>query len=243
MIIFIYIMTSLTYANYHYYDSEPRGWHWYDNPTPTYDDEDEETPDPLDAMNAENKAILRALYTARKYPTKENVKNYIAMQHAVMGEARKFSHVWEAVLIENPELNYAIKHPTNNYARMIEEDELRKKEEAAIQQLAKVSGLFFFYRSTCPYCRAFAPTLKQFAEQYGIKVVPITTDGISLPQFPDSRLNQGQAEAFGVKAEPALFAVNPYTQKAFPITYGLISFADLKRRILDIATQFDGDLI
>lgn len=240
-IILVSLIITNSYANDHYFDSKPQGWHWYENPVDQKND-DEEFTDPLDQMNAENKAMLRALYTARKNPTKENVKNYIAMQNTTTGEARKFSHVWEAVLLENPELNYAIKHPTNNYARMVEEDGLRKKEEDAIHALAQVSGLFFFYRSTCPYCRAFAPTVKQFADQYGIKVIPITTDGIALPEFPNSRINQGQAEAFQVRVEPALFAVNPYTHKAIPITYGLISIADLKRRILDLATQFDGDV-
>jgi len=33
-------------------------------------------------------------------------------------------------------------------------------------------------------------------------------------------------------------AMNPYTQQAFPIAYGLTSEADLKKRILDIATHF-----
>ncbi len=77
---------------------------------------------------------------------------------------------------------------------------------------------------------------------YGIKVIPITTDGISLPEFPNSFTNQGQAQKFHVTVEPSLFAVNPYTNKAFPITYGLISLTDLKKRILDIATHFDGDV-
>ncbi len=228
---------GIAYANQ--VENKPHGWHWYDDQSKQVE-ENYETVDPLEAMEIENQTIKRALYTARKNPTKENVKQYIQMQNKVTGEAKSFSQVWQSVLLENPELNYAIKHPTNNYARMIEEDELHKKEDAAIHQLAKVSGLFFFYRSTCPYCRAFAPTVKQFAEMYGIKVVPITTDGISLPEFPDSRINQGQAEAFDVKVEPALFVVNPYTKEKITITYGLISFTDLKRRVLDLAMQYSG---
>lgn len=221
--------------------SHSKGWHWYDNEV-DHKDEEQQTIDPIDQMNAENKAILRALYTARKQPTKENVKNYITMQKGVVKESKAFSNVWKAVLLENPDLDYSIEHPTNNFARMIQSDQENMQAEKTIHALAKQSGLFFFYRSTCPYCKAFASTVKQFADMYGIKVIPITTDGVALPEFPDSYVDQGQAEKFHVTVEPALFAVNPYTQKAFPITYGLISITDLKKRILDIATQFDGDV-
>lgn len=215
--------------------SKPQGWHWYD--APSKDEAEEDPVDPLEQMQIENENIKRALYTARKNPTKENVKQYIEMQNNVTKEAKAFSTTWQEVLLENPQLNYAIKHPTNNYARMIEEDEMRKREEAAIHRLAKISGLFFFYRSTCAYCRAFAPTVKQFAAMYGITVIPITTDGVSLPEFPNSHIDQGQAELFGVKVEPALFIVNPYTNEKITLTNGLISLADLKSRIVELAAQ------
>ena len=65
-IIFIQVLSSMSYANDNYFDSKPRGWHWYENPPDPSDDNDEEAVDPLDQMNAENKSILRALYTARK---------------------------------------------------------------------------------------------------------------------------------------------------------------------------------
>ena len=206
--------------------TNPTGWHWQASHE-TEEEEDES--DPLLNLQIENEAMKRALYVARKHPTKDNVKQYIEMQNKVTLEAHDFSDTWKQVLLENPILNYAIKHPTNNYARMIEEDEIHKKEEAAIHALASTSGLFFFYRSTCAYCRAFAPTVKQFADTYGIKVIAITTDGIPLSQFPDSRMNQGQAENFGIKVEPALFIVNPRTDEKIPVAYGLISLADLKR--------------
>jgi conjugal transfer pilus assembly protein TraF len=232
-------MNTGVYAEVSVESSKPQGWHWYD--APAQEETEDEPLDPLEQMQIENENIKRALYTARKNPTKENVKQYIEMQNSVTREAKAFSKSWQEVLLENPQLNYAIKHPTNNTARMIEEDEMRKKEEATIHRLAKISGLFFFYKSTCAYCRAFAPTVKQFAAMYGITVIPITTDGVSLPEFPNSRIDQGQAELFGVKVEPALFIVNPYTHEKITLTYGLISLADLKSRIVELAAQHERD--
>ena len=124
----------------------------------------------------------------------------------------------------------------------VEYDQQKLTEDAVIRELAKKSGLFFFYRSTCPYCQRFAPIVKAFAESYGLTIIPITTDGIALPEFPDSHPDQGQAEKFHVTVEPALFSVNPYTHQAIPIAYGLVSEAELKKHLLAIATRYEGDV-
>ncbi|MBX3709464.1 MAG: type-F conjugative transfer system pilin assembly protein TraF [Gammaproteobacteria bacterium] len=221
-----------------YYNEHAKGWHWYDDPKNNNEDDEVEASDPVVQMDAVRSTIKRALDQAVLYPTKENIKNYKIVQDQLSRQAEKFSNKWKEVLLENPELDYSLIHPTNNAGRMIESDQNHAKEDTAIKQLASTSGLFFFYHSTCPYCRSFAPIVKQFAESYGIKVIPITTDGISLPEFPNSYINQGQAQRFGVRVEPALFAVNPYTERAFPITYGLISLSDLKRKVYEIATGF-----
>lgn len=230
---------SWCYAgNNDYYSDHAKGWHWYDDPKNEIKDDEAEAQDPVIQMDAIRATIKRTLDQAVLNPTKENVKHYKEVQDQLSQQAEKFSARWKEVLLENPELDYSLIHPTNNAGRMIESDQNHAKEDEAIKQLASKSGLFFFYHSTCPYCRSFAPIVKQFAEIYGIKVIPITTDGISLPEFPNSYINQGQAQRFGVHVEPALFAVNPYTEKAFPITYGLLSLADLKTKVLEIATNF-----
>lgn len=240
-----FLMISYTVFNYcayasenDYYNEHAKGWHWYNDPKNEKDEDEVKSNDPVIQMDAVRATIKRALDQAVLNPTKENIKNYKVVQDQLSRQAEKFSNKWKEVLLENPELDYSLIHPTNNAGRMIESDQNHAKEDAAIKQLASTSGLFFFYHSTCPYCRSFAPIVKQFAEAYGIKVIPITTDGISLPEFPNSYINQGQAQRFGVRVEPALFAVNPYTEKAFPITYGLISLSDLKRKVLEIATGF-----
>lgn len=241
IVLFFYLgVISFAYADDKgYYDEHEKGWHWYDDPKKQEEDEEENSlNDPVIQMNAVRATIQRALDQAVLNPTQENVKKYKSIQDQLARQADKFSNVWKEMLLENPALDYSLLHPTNNMGRMIESDQERIKEENAIRALSRTYGLFFFYRSTCPYCRSFAPIVKTFAKTYGIKVTAITTDGISLPEFPNSYLDQGQAERFHVTVEPALFAVSPYTEKAFPITYGLISLSDLKRRILDIATKF-----
>lgn len=108
-------------------------------------------------------------------------------------------------------------------------------KEDAIAPLAKQQGFFFFYSASCPHCQHFAPRLKRFSERYGFKVLAISVDGGFLPSFPDAVMNDGQAKVFDVTILPALFLVNPDTQKAALVNEGTIDEAELTRRLLKIS--------
>lgn len=240
LILLLFTCANQTFAfEQGYFNDHAQGWHWYKDPKEHKLEEDDQN-DPISQMNAVRATVERAQAKMVLHPTKENVKNYIVVQNKVSGNAAELSKTWREVLLENPELDFSLVHPTNNAARQVENDLTSKKEQTAIQALAKSSGLFFFYRSSCPYCVRFAPILKDFAETYGLTIIPITTDGISLPEFPNSYPDHGQAAKFQVKVEPALFIVNPYTHQAIPVSYGLTSEADLKRKILNIAERAGG---
>jgi conjugal transfer pilus assembly protein TraF len=236
----LFFLSFSLYAEDHpsFYGRHATGWHWYDDPIDEDINENEKvSSDPTEQMSVVRATIKRALDKAVISPTQDNVKDYISLQNQLMAQSGRFSETWKEILLGNPALDYSLVHPTNNMARQIESDQTNLKEEAAIRTLAKQSGLFFFYHSTCPYCQKFAPILKSFTERHHITVIPITTDGISLPEYPDSFIDKGQKETFHVTVEPALFAVNPYTKQAYPVSYGLMSETDLKKRILEIANR------
>jgi conjugal transfer pilus assembly protein TraF len=224
-----------------FYENHAEGWHWYKN---YIEEEDapkiQESKDPVVQMKAVRATIERALDTAILYPTDANVRNYITLQNRLSNQASIFSGVWQKVLLENPNLDYSLVHPTNTLARRVDLDNQYKLEEEAIAKLAKEGGLFFFYSSSCVYCRKFAPMLKSFSTKYKISIIPITLDGGFLPEFPDSKTDKGQAARFNITVEPSLYAVNPYTGKAYPISHGMISEYDLRKRILDISQNFTG---
>jgi len=224
-----------SYADSAYYDEHATGWHWYHEKNLT---ENLKAQDPITRMNALKKAITYVLDKAILDPTEENVKAYIQLQTLVSNQASAFSQTWQKVLWQSPELDYTLIHPVNSLGRAVDINLKEQEERAALAKLAQESGLFFFYRSSCPYCRRFAPIVKSFANKYAFKVIPITTDGITLPEFPNSKIDRGQAARFVVNYEPALFAVNPYTGKAYPISYGLVSEQELRGRILNIVHNF-----
>lgn len=224
-----------SYAKDAYYDEHAIGWHWYHEKKA---EEKNKIEDPVAHMNALKKAVTYALDRAILEPTEENVKAYMQLQTVVSDQASAFSQMWQKVLWQAPELDYTLTHPVNSVGRAVDIGLQGEAEKAAIQKLARESGLFFFYRSSCPYCQRFAPIVRNFALQYGLTIIPITTDGKMLPEFPNSKIDQGQAARFNVTYEPALFAVNPHTSQAYPISYGLVSEQELRTRILSIARDF-----
>lgn len=236
-------------AHAEFYKGHAAGWHWYEDPSVEVEKleekevakkEDAVPNDPVIQMKALRATIESTLDKAILYPTDTNVKNYIALQNRLSNQSSLFANVWQKVLLENPSLNYALIHPTNSLAKQVDLDNQHKMEEEAIAKLAKEGGLFFFYSSSCSYCRKFAPMLKNFSTKYKISIIPITLDGQFLPEFPNSEIDKGQASKFNVTVEPSLFAVNPYTGKAYPVSQGLISEYDLRKRILDISQNFIG---
>jgi len=251
LVLLIFLAFNPLWADAEVSDNYRRGWHWYQEKLTSPDPEEKAAPDsddsissndPIERMKEVQKTVKRALDEAVLNPSEENVRHYIMLQNQMMQQAGKFTHYWQAALLEHPSLDYSIKHPTNSLGRQVESDAQMKSEEAVLNDLAHTSGLFFFYRSSCPYCRKFAPIIKSFSDRYHIPVIAITTDGVSLPEFPDSVTDQGQSARFHVEVEPALFTVNPYTHKAYPVAYGLTSESEIRSNLLKIATHYQGDV-
>lgn len=219
-----------------YWQQHGVGWHWYQDPQEMTQAQNIPI-NPVQAVEAWHQQAKYFLDQAIINPTPENIRTYIALQNQINAHASAFAKTWQAVLLSYPQLDYSLQHPTNNTAKQIYLDEEKQEETKALQQLAQHSGLFFFYRSTC---QRFAPIVKDFSQRYGITVIPITTDGIALPAFPNSHPDQGQAAHFNITQEPALFTVDPYSQQAVPVGYGLMSEDELRQRILNIAQHWQG---
>ena len=80
--------------------------------------------------------------------------------------------------------------------------------------------------------------MKSFGEQYGLSIIPISIDGKMASSYPQSKLDNGQAMAMGIKHFPALFLVNPKKNEYKPLAYGFITQDDLARRVLNVVTNF-----
>ena len=226
------------------------GWHWYNEIFSSSDKNKEKKADEANKPTELNKnsattqvthlrqTVEEAKAKAILYPTEENMRSYLILQNLVMAKASAFTRIWKKTLLDYPELDYSILHPTQNSAQHIIYEEIRKKEDEAIKLLSQKFGLLFFYRGANPLDQELAPTIESFCQENNISLIPISVDGAKLEIFSASRTNTGQAEKLGVKHFPALILVDPKNQKVLPLNYGSISASDLRKRFLQVLTNF-----
>lgn len=229
-------MSTTIYS--HTAPSHHRGWFWYEDASvPAESPSAAGMPDFARNPNAEMAALHRAEKTAfnRLFfdPTPEHIRAFMVLQDRVQRRAMEITARWQAVLLEYPELDYAQRHPTSSQGRAIDRLHTRRQEETALRRFAAHQGLFFFYQSQCAYCQAFAPIIKAFSEEYGLRVLPIAVGGGPfLPEFPDSERDRGQAARLHVTVYPSVYAAHPTRHTLVPLAHGWLSAEALRERVL-----------
>lgn len=227
-----------------FYEKKAEGWHWYEPIVLIERDASKEkekpdvtsspkTPKEKAGEDLKNfkKDLKEKLELAVMEPNHANIKSYMSLQHQMMERGELFAKRWMEVLFMNPSLDYSVKHPWSQKARHIFLEEKQKKTKEQIQKLSKTYGLFFFFRADCPYCRAFAPTVKHFSREYGWEVLPISMDGSTLKEFREARPDNGTAKALGVTVLPTLLAVDPKSGKVIPLSHGMNSMDHIEERV------------
>lgn len=175
-------------------------------------------------------------------PTPENLKSYIVAQEALMDRASVFSDVWRRVIWANPELNYQLRNPSNNAAIQVHDAQRTLKENETLAGIVKEWGIFFIFRSDCPYCHRMAPTLKFLSEQYGIVVFPVSLDGGGLPEFPNPSRDNGMAASIGASVVPLMVLGNVKDHRLLPIGSGVLSAQEIVERIYILTQTRPGEL-
>ena len=229
-----------------YWSDSWRGWHFYEDPLP---EERERPPLPGKGVSAapparpakapelvEFERLQKTLEDTRNIaimrPTEANVRRYMELESQVVARASYFADVAQRVAWATPALDPTLQgRPVNAKAlEVFEQTELADRSRS-IAELGKDHVLFFFYRSDCPYCHAFAPTLADFQARHGIQVVAISVDGGPMPGFPNARADNGIATTLKVTQVPAVFLAQPFTGKITPIGFGVLSESQLLERI------------
>lgn len=236
-------------------DSARRGWHFYRDP-PAEVDEDEDappsapqTPVPAPAQPAEQpprraelmefERLQKRLEELRNVsimrPTEDNVRRYMELEAAVVRRASYFADVAQRVAWAHPELDMTLEgRPVNAQAIEVFDRRQMSERAASVKALSQDHVLLFFFRSDCPYCHAFAPTLVEFSARYGISIVAISVDGRGLAEFPDFRIDNGIGRRLQVNTVPTVFLAQPGTGQIQPVGYGPLSESQLLERLAAI---------
>lgn len=239
LVFFALLFTGIAQADF-LEDPLKQGWHWYPPEKSESEIPKEKTSkktakaDPLERIQGIRQELERRKAQAVLEPTEKNILSYLTYQNEqVLERAGAFADQFRRVGWAHPELDHHIQPPINNLGKRVWLEQRQASEKNAVQELGKHYGLFFFFRSDCPYCHQFAPILQDFAKRNGLTVIPVSLDGGGLPEYPNPQRNNGQFERLTGKQAvvPAVLAVNPQTQKVVLISYGLVAQDELQQRI------------
>lgn len=250
-----------------FFADHARGWHWYERlalkkpaserpapkgqvpkkPAPVTSDS---VTDPSAVVEKYRKLIVQAQDQALMDPSPENLYRYMSLQQDAMARSHRFAKNWQQLLLSRPELDDTVKFPTTQGARHVVYAHERQETAAAITALKDTHGLYFFFSEDCPYCHAFAPIVKAFAQKHEWTVFAIQMGGSPrgdvsqaglssvTSDFPKAVRDNGFGARLGVRSLPALFAANPSAGQIIHIAHNMISEAEIESRILMI-TQRD----
>jgi len=229
-----------------YWCDHERGWHFYEDPeleAPAPPKAEPGATNP-EAPKAANKApelqefeqlkkrVEELRHIAYINPTEANVRRYMDLEARVVRQASYFADVAQRVAWATPSLDMTLEgRPVNSRALEVFNQQELASRARHIEAISKDHAIFFFFRSDCPYCHAFAPTLAAFQARYGIQVVAVSVDGAGLPDFPTFRVDNGISRTLDVTQVPAVFLAQPFTGTIVPLGFGVLSEGQLLERI------------
>ncbi|HJT22636.1 MAG TPA: conjugal transfer protein TraF [Nitrospira sp.] len=187
-------------------------------------------------------AWLKVLLTAKReaaldQQTESNLLAYLRVHKETFNRSQRFTDMWQTVVWTHPELDFTAGNPSSIVGHEIYAEQKKVEEEQLLTSMRDRMGLFFFYTSTCPFCQKQSQLLKVFADTYGISVKPVTRDGRSLVEWPDSEMDNGMGDQIGVNKVPVIYMAIPEEQFLVPIGAGVLTVQELHDRMVMILKQ------
>jgi len=169
-------------------------------------------------------------------PTPENVRAVFLLQKIATSRAEKFQLESRKVVMSDSLLDAENERPINNQGINAFEEQAEIMRAATTNKIKEKGGLFFFYRSDCPYCKRQAEVLNMLKMAKGVTVMAISLDGHPLPiaGFENYKIDQGQADKMKVQQVPALYFVTPGMKtEYFPISQGgVLAQESIEKRMI-----------
>ena len=172
-------------------------------------------------------------------PTPNNVQAFLALQQIAMAKSTQFAKATNALTIGNPLFDYNFVRPSNTMGGHALDEQAQINRKAVLSKLGQTVGIWYFFRSDCPYCAKQGPVLQEFIGRSGVHVLPISLDGGPPPsgEFGGYVKDRGQAAGISpaVEATPSLYLAKPATGETAAISQGLLSLDQLEERVITAA--------
>ncbi|MFC0180952.1 conjugal transfer protein TraF [Thorsellia kenyensis] len=237
--------------NPRFFENHQQGWFWYKEQLVIDEEMDSVNSDNRMNANLTNEALEltdvqfsnewfrdnlpKFLDAAIDVPTFDNIKTYLFLQKKMMDKSETFATLSQQVVMQHPELDERNRRPLAPFASKALDKIAQDNKEKLLIELSKKTGIYFFYRSDCPYCHIQAPILKALKEKFELTILAIALDGRPLPDnlFSEFIIDKGQAMALNVTSVPSLFLKGE--DKLIPLSQGVLSYTELIDHILLIA--------
>jgi len=168
---------------------------------------------------------------AVQYPTEQNIMDYLIMQDIARRKAAAFTAAFGFVTQTHPELTTSDVYPITAPGRASRTRTILNEVDATIRDSANDFALIMFVKPGCRFCEAQAAILKYFMENYHWPVRAI-----------DIEQNPNTAARFNVTLVPTILVVGKDSGKYLPISVGVISLADLKKRLYRSIRYLKGEI-
>lgn len=168
-------------------------------------------------------------------PTLDNVRRYRYLERLAMDRSSAYSDTSARLTLLDPLLDEQRVSPLTAVAKATRSREIEADRRRILGRIAAESGLWFFFRSDCPYCHAQVAALEAIRNVHGFSVLPISVDHLPLVNgaFPNFVRDQGHAAKLGVQVTPALYLVNR-DGSVLPLATGLQTMDQLEYRITEL---------
>lgn len=245
--------TSDTVPARTYWRSSKDGWFWYEDPAP-----DEESPTPTQATPRAEKLLTEqerdlaahkefqqrlenALNAAVANPSEANLAAFLETWAQARSKASVFTDRAQLLAARMPWVDETTQgtRPPNPAALRVYDQVATDHKDDLMRRLATTHGLYFFFRSDCPYCHAQAPMLKQLEQKYGFTVFPVSLDGKGIPMYPrparDNGISHQVMETLRIPEGhfqvPFTVLAEPSTRDLLPVGFGPMTAAEMTDRI------------
>lgn len=221
-------------------DDRHRGFNWFEMHEQA---KDEEPLKPMEDINpssnvhpatkarkALGKKAEEALDVLIMNPTSiEAARNVKQIHKELFNRTSQASRTAKIAELMYPDLDYQMISPNSHKAMEIRNREVLSSKADAVKRLSKTHGLVFFYVGEDEYSQLMAKTMRRFQTKYSLDVSAVTIDGVILPEFPDSMVNNDLANKLRITRAPAVIAVNPKTAEFFPIANRASSISEMEQ--------------
>lgn len=226
-----------------FFENAEEGWFWYRDTQPE-SPEDDSLQSPVDpppgppafsvAWLRENLPRYRDL--AIDDPSPKNIRAFLFVQRIMLDKAENFAQAMQQQVVGDALVDESARRSLATFGTHRIGAAAEAGKTSALKSLSEKVGLFFFYRSDCPYCKAQVPVLEVFRNTYDIAVMGVAMDG-KAAQLPfDWKPDNGAAEKMGIMDVPALVVVTP-AGEASQISQGLVALTEIERRVLIAAKR------